>query len=484
MKNSVLLALVVASPAALFAQDAQTVDALKQELRDLRQRTEQLEEKLKRFETASPAVVTPPSTNAPAAIPRDVANTAAPSAWSPTAPITVFRGGNAYMNLSFDGLFAVGGSTANDDQIATLQPGGHDPIQRGFTVQNIETTFEGAVDPFLRAQANIVFQLDRNSETTLELEEAWAETTSLPWNLTLRAGQILTDFGRLNPTHPHTWNFVDTPLVNARLLGPDGLRNPGARVSWLTPTPFYSELSLSVQDSAGGTASGFRNDHEGEPFLGRINDVHGVRGVGDMLFASRYQASWDLTPEQTLLAGVSAATGPNGSSQHSDTQIYGVDLFWKWKPMTHHYGFPFVTWQTEAMLRHYQAAAFSEDFNGDGVMDADLNGNGVIDSVPRELLKDWGFYSQVAWGFKKGWVTALRFDYVDRLHPGAYESVFGDDPERARRWRVSPNLTWYPSEFSKIRLQYNFDERAGIGPDHSVWLQFEFLLGAHGAHKF
>ena len=484
---------MVACPAAAQAQDAQTVDALKQELRELRQRTDQLEEKLKRLEAAPPAAP-PASTNtaAPptvstATTPKDLANATTPSSWSPTAPLTVFRGGNTYMNLSFDGLFAVGGSTANDAQIPLLQPGGHDPIQRGFTVQNIETTFEGAVDPFLRAQANIVFQLDHHSETTIELEEAWLETTSLPWNLTLRAGQILTDFGRLNPTHPHTWSFVDTSLVNARLLGPDGLRNPGLRLSWLTPTPFYSELSLSVQNSAGGTANSFRSEHEGEPFLGRLNNVRGVRGPGDMLFASRYQASWDLTPEQTLLAGVSGVTGPNASSVHSDTQIYGVDLFWKWKPLTHSYGFPFITWQTEAMLRHYQAGAFSEDLNGNGVLDpteADLNGNGVLDAVPRELLKDWGFYSQVAYGFKKGWVTALRFDSVDRLHPAAYETVYGDDPERARRWRISPNLTWFPSEFSKIRLQYNFDERAGIGPDHSVWLQFEFLLGAHGAHKF
>ena len=55
---------------------------------------------------------------------------------------------------------------------------------------------------------------------------------------------------------------------------------------------------------------------------------------------------------------------------------------------------------------------------------------------------------------------------------------------RAERWRLSPNLTWYPSEFSKIRLQYNYDDRLRLGTDHSVWLQFEFLLGAHAAHKF
>jgi len=48
----------------------------------------------------------------------------------------------------------------------------------------------------------------------------------------------------------------------------------------------------------------------------------------------------------------------------------------------------------------------------------------------------------------------------------------------------SPNLTWFPSEFSKIRLQYNHDQRRHIGVDHSIWLQFEFVLGAHAAHKF
>jgi hypothetical protein len=63
-------------------------------------------------------------------------------------------------------------------------------------------------------------------------------------------------------------------------------------------------------------------------------------------------------------------------------------------------------------------------------------------------------------------------------------AVLGRDPERDQRWRVSPNLTYYPSEFSKVRLQYNYDDRRQEGTDHSVWLQFEFLLGAHAAHKF
>ena len=82
-------------------------------------------------------------------------------------------------------------------------------------------------------------------------------------------------------------------------------------------------------------------------------------------------------------------------------------------------------------------------------------------------------------------VAGLRGDYVTPGGRGKYEKILGSpDLDRASRWRVSPNLTWYPTEFSKFRLQYNYDQRDHIGADHSIWLQFEFLLGAHGAHKF
>jgi hypothetical protein len=286
----------------------------------------------------------------------------------------------------------------------------------------------------------------------------------------LRAGQYFTEFGRLNPTHPHAWTFVDQPIINGRLLGPDGLRNPGARLSWLTPTPFDSELFFGVQNSQGETAHRFRSDHEEELIFGRAHDPGSVSSLGDMLFSTRYAASIELSDTQTLLAGASGAFGPNGSGADTDTQVFGVDLFWKWRPVNHQGGFPFVTWQTEAMARRYEAGAFAEDADGDGINETDL---------PEETLWDYGFYSQIAYGFKRGWVVALRGEYA-----GSEGGQTSPDPDRDPRWRVSPNLTWFPSEFSKIRLQYNYDDREDIGTDHSLWLQFEFLLGAHSAHKF
>ncbi|MEW6304275.1 MAG: hypothetical protein AB1705_12430 [Verrucomicrobiota bacterium] len=438
-----------------------------------------------------------------------------PKPWRPTDPIQL-RKGAAYLDLGLVGTFAAGGSTAND--IGNLQPGGHDPNQRGFSLQGLEATFSGAVDPYFRALSTIVFGIDNGGETFVEVEEGWLETTSLPANLQLRAGQMLSEFGRLNAQHVHSWAFADTSLVNARFLGADGLRNLGARVSWLAPTPFYSELFLGVQNSQGETAASFRSDAADGAFplaFRSANNDRGVSAISDLLFTPRYAVSFDLSDSHTLLLGASAALGPNSRGDagtgNSDTQIYGVDLTWKWKPTNHQGGFPFVQWQTEAMLRKYGANAFDWDQNADG---GDGDGNGFVDGgilvdpltglpavLPRETLTDYGFYTQLLYGFKKGWVAGLRFDYVsgDR---GAYEqrglevgdnagvggtatlALAGNDLQRQTRYRISPNLTWYPTEFSKIRLQYNYDDRTDVGIDHSVWLQFEFVLGAHAAHKF
>jgi len=375
--------------------------------------------------------------------------------WSPAQPITLLSTGKGYMNISFDGLFAAGGSTAED--LENIETGGHDPNQRGFTVQNLETVFEGAVDPYFKGQANIVFQIDKDGESFLEVEEAYLTSMSLPLNLQVKAGTFFTEFGRLNQFHPHTWDFADQPLVNGRFLGPDGMRNPGVRLSWLAPTDNYTELFFTVQDSQGETAFSFRDQEEK---FGRDPVETHVRNMGDMLYVPRIATSFDLTDEQTILLGASAAFGPNSTGTDENTLIYGLDMFWKWKSKYAAGGFPFITWQTEVMGRRFEAGA-------------DINAE-----LPDEVMNNWGSYSQIAWGFKKRWIAGFRGDYVDG-------EKYAKDPLSYERWRLSPNLTFYPSEFSKIRLQYNYDDILGNDTtEHSVFLQFEFLLGSHGAHKF
>jgi uncharacterized membrane-anchored protein YhcB (DUF1043 family) len=401
-----------------------------------------------------------PATNQPAAAP------ARP--WSPAEPLTIARAGSAYMNISFDALMDVGGSTKADPS-AQLQLGDHDPIKNGFSLRNAEIAVDGAVDPYLKGFGNIVLKLDKNNETSIELEEAYAQTTTLPGNLQAKAGQFFAAFGRQNAQHPHQWAFVDAPIILTRAFGPDGLRSIGAQGSWLLPTPFYTELSLGIMDGQGGTSFSFRNPGDADSlgvnrFHGRATIDRGLRGPGDLVFVPRLASSFDLSDEQTLVAGVSGAFGPNDTGIGKRTEIYGADLYWKWKAPNASEGFPFVSWQTEGLYERYEAGADPT----------------APTPLPAENLHDWGMYSQVLWGFKPRWIAGIRGEYANGDR-GAFDA---QDVFRGERERISPVLTFYPSEFSKLRLQYNYDHSQLFGDAHSVWLQMEFLLGAHGAHKF
>lgn len=418
------LSLFVSDPAVSAADDA--------ELQQLRERVRALEERLQRPDA-------PP---------------AAPTAPSPTAAGSSLRVNPAPFTIGLSALFSAGGSSVNDDALANLQAGGHDPSRNGFTVQNVELFVGGAVDPYLDGQANLIFLIDRNGETVVELEEAFLTTRALPHGLQVKAGQYFAEFGRQNAQHPHTWAFVDQPVILSRFFGSDGLRSQGARLAWLAPLPWYSEIYLGAQNAKGETVTSFLWAPDETVGGYTLIDRGGARKVAELLWLARWLNGIDISDTVSANIGVSALAGPNASALDTDTRIYGVDMYLKWQPVVNQRGFPFVAWQTEWLTRDYE--------------------------TPANPLKDRGGYTQVLWGFKPRWVAGLRLEYADGKDDD------GTDPLRDRRKRYSPNLTFYPTEFGKIRLQYNRDwaEHLAGNTADSVWLQWEFDLGAHTAHKF
>ena len=137
-----------------------------------------------------------------------------------TAPMTVAgsRAAGTYMNISFDGQFSLSPIRATRISISskwatTIRS------SAASTRAILELALDGAVDPYFEGFANIVLKLDNDNETEIEVEEAFLQTTDLPWGLQVKGGQFFAAFGRINPTHPHTWDFADDPLVHGRLLG-------------------------------------------------------------------------------------------------------------------------------------------------------------------------------------------------------------------------------------------------------------------------
>jgi hypothetical protein len=417
---------------------------------------------------------TPPSSPATPALP------------TPTAPNSNGGAQLKLVDISLDGLFAAGWSTENDVSLQDLQGGGHDPRKRGFTIRGVELSMQGAVDPYLDGEMHLVTFLDPiEGATEVELEEAFMTTRTLSHGLQLKAGQFLTEFGRINPTHPHAWAWLDQPIIATRLFGPDGMRAPGVRLSWLVPGDRFTQVYATVQNANGETMASFLANQEffdERPIGGRPFVYHDVETPLDLVYTFRGETSWTRCCEEvTWLLGESAAVGPNTTGRDGNTQIFGVDLTRKWKPAKNERGWPFTIWTSEFMVRRYRA----EDYDGPNPNDPNTNL-----TLPAETMTDWGFYTQYLYGFKPKWACGLRYEYAwgsgYSLNQDFVPVSRNSDPFRDDRHRLSPLLAWYPTEFSRVNFQYNFDYAQHLPHNyaHSFWLGAEFMLGSHPAHKF
>lgn len=314
------------------------------------------------------------------------------------------------------------------------QLGAHDPSKTGFNLQQLELHMDANVDPFFRMDANIVF-----AQFGVEVEEAFLTTLALPGSLQVRAGQFLTRMGRLNPTHPHAWSFADQPLVNGKFLGGEGSRGLGVELSWLAPLPWYVHWVASATEAGGECCA--------RSFYG--GDDLGTDGPEDLLYTARLEQFFDPSDDWSILTGTSAQFGPNPTGQGNRTEIYAADLLLRWRPVDSPERRA-VSLQVEAMLRQRQ--------------------------VPDRLLRDYGGYATLVWRLSPEWETGARHELVTGVDDDPLDPAWSET-----RSRSTAQVTWYPSHFSRLRLQGSYSDPTG---DLAAFLAIEVLIGAHGAHRY
>lgn len=483
-----LVCLPLASAQAEDARLEQQVQAVLEENRQLRTRLEALEDEVRnaRDDAASARALAEGAPDAPPA------STPAVGA-GPIGQVPLGGGARLQLlDLSVDALSSVGGSSVEDETLESLQGGGHDPRRRGFNLSNLELSMLGAVDPYFDGEVHLIYFLDAEGESQFELEEAFATTRMLPFGLEerglqLEVGQMFTEFGRINPKHPHAWDWQDQPVVLSRFFGEDGMRGVGARLGWLLPVPWFSELHAGIQNAQGETMLSFDASDEAfeeRPIGGRPFASAGTRSFSDMVTLLRWVNGFELSDSWAGQLGLSGLLGPNATGSDGETWIYGADFVLKWTPPSSNRGFPFVRIEGEIAQRRYEADSFF------GCLDPDEDPCLAPVDVASETLDDWGGFLQALWGFRRGWSVGLRGEYA--IGSGGNDADLAylrdEDPFRDDRVRVSPLLVYQPSEFSRIRLQYNWDHAdfldGGDDPAHGVWLGFEFLFGSHPAHAF
>jgi hypothetical protein len=332
---------------------------------------------------------------------------------------------------------------------------------------------------------SLVAFISPEGETEVELEEAYITSTCLPRGMHLEAGQFFTEFGRFNQQHPHQWDFVDQPVVNTRFFGPDGMRGPGVRLGWLTGLPWFCDVHVGVQNANGETmASFFSSDEafEERPIGGRPFVDQEVRTLGDLAYYLRVDNGFDLNDCTDLRVGASTVFGPNATGPDGYTWIAGTDLVLTWRPYGRSRGWPFVSWQSEVLFRHYRADDFFDP--GDPLDPTDDV------AIAGDTLEDWGLYSQLLYGFHSRWIVGGRYEWAGGSGAGVDASTGlpapkADDPFRDDRHRLSALLTFIPTDHSRLRLQYNFDHAQHLEDDaHSIWFSVEFLFGRHARHRY
>lgn len=354
-------------------------------------------------------------------------------------------GSRVLQSLNPDLAFIADFALAWFDQDENLQGGDHDPQENGFAMTSLELAIGKEVDPYFRFDANLVFSADG-----VEVEEAYATTLDLPYSLQARAGQFLNRFGRQNSTHPHQWDFADQPFALSRVFGGEANRGVGVELSWLTPMPWYVEVIGSITDARGeGTARSFIGDAE--------RAVKTPLDLQDTLVAKSFH---ELSPDLSLLWGASYATGPSGLRRGDRADVIGVDGYLKFRPITRQ-SHTVIAITTEWLWRRRE--------------------------VPGDSFVDVSGYAQLFWRFAPRWGTAVRYEYGSPAVNRAGEHV-GDplDPDWTEaRHRAAAALTFWPSEFSRLRAQVSLDAPRWL-PDPIVagFLTLEVAIGAHGAHAF
>jgi hypothetical protein len=191
----------------------------------------------------------------------------------------------------------------------------------------------------------------------------------------------------------------------------------------------------------------------GQVYRGDSSDVFQSTNRGDLAYVGHVRGYQDITDNTNVDLGFSYARGHNASGVVNGvdvgqfrTRLYGADATIRWRPLQRSIYHSFIgrgeyTWSRRAQP-------------------------GAAQSSP-------GFYVSGDYQFARRWFAGLRYDHSRE----ANNALLLDRGQSAI-------LTYWPSEFSQIRGQFRRTQYAAAPVANEFLFQFQFSIGAHGAHPF
>jgi hypothetical protein len=310
-----------------------------------------------------------------------------------------------------------------------------------FGLQEAELSVESVVDSYFKLNANLTFADDEVGP-----EEVFATTRSLP-EVQVKVGKFKTAFGKLGNIHLHMFPFISAPMAYLDTIGSEGFNGEGAEASWMTPMPWFLELT-------GGGYSGEKPDDGTVDWSGARKD--------DFVYLGRAKNFFDLGGDKSLEFGASALSGhtPVGETQ----RVVGFDLTVKNAPPRN----------VDAHTWVFQ--------------------NEWLQKSTGTMKEQEGWYSSLQCRLGSAWWAGVRTERMFRVPDAAYVSTGTEesgDPLYAGATgderRQTVEIAWAPGEFTAIRADYsygNIHSAGGDTLDRRFLIQFNHTIGTHPAHNF
>ena len=331
-------------------------------------------------------------------------------------------------DISVNGNFV---GAAGNNPFATLP---------ALLLSEVEASFQAVVDPYARADFFLSV-----TPSGINVEEGFITFTSLPASLQLKVGQVRAQFGKMNTLHTHGLPSVDRPIVTDNLVGGDeGLADAGLSLSRLINNP-YVFLELT-----------------GEVYAGR-SAVFQSTQRSHLAYVGRVRAYRDITESSNIDIGTSVAFGPAtvdvplpvlsapgmATLQATDMnkRLIGIDATFRYRPL---------------QRAIYQRLNVRTEF---------IWSRQDMPTAPAEQA--FGLYLSGEYQFARRWYIGARADRSGRVTDAAAIDNGG-----------SVFLTFWPTEFSQIRGQFRQIRFAEGTRANEFLFQFNFSIGAHGAHAF
>ncbi len=351
-------------------------------------------------------------------------------------------------------------------------------LPAGFSsaLRTIELFAAAEVDPFARAYVIASGHAEAvNSRGTeefgkafFEIEEAAIQTTSLPYNLSIRGGRFFADWGYLGRRHSHDLPQIDPPPSLALFIG-QANRTDGIELSWLAPTDTYLALTAGYGFNFGWVGEGPLSSLRTQVIQG--NTVFGsVRTYKDLTDDHNVELGFSFlyTPQSRVPEAGELAFLAVDEEDPIDRRTFNVDFHYRWYPLG-------------------RGLRQSLSLHGEILYDYGQGRRNIYGKTTSRGA--WGGYAYAEYRFNKQWRPGFRFDWhqlpsepalVTNPRTGNPGTTVNTSGKRTTAVTYSPYITYYPSEFHRLVLQYNHSRYGHtLDPQNQVLLQWQVVIGSH-----